>query len=95
MIAMHAIWNTHRLTIYALGAIAIGWSIAAITVFVSMVDTGNSLIESAPAPGLPEEPSPYFRIAAIAALAPVLIIAPLILTTGWLGAHWSSLRRSG
>ena len=77
------------------GAIAIGWSIAAIVVLISMVNTGNFLIESARTPGLSEEPSPYFRIAAVAALAPVLTVAPLILTPGRIGLRWSSLRRSG
>ena len=57
------------------GASVAGWTIAGLSVFVSILDTGNFLFEGPPQPGRPEEPNPYFHMAAIAGLLPFLLAA--------------------
>jgi len=53
----------------AAAALALAVSIAGLVVAVSLIDTGAFVIDSAPAPGAPEQPSPYFHLAAGALLA--------------------------
>lgn len=66
--------------------VVIGWAVAAVTIAVSTFVTGNFLFEYAPLPAEPEIVSPYFKIAAPAALLPVVLGAAL-LTGAWLRAR--------
>ena len=62
----------------AIACVALGWTIALLAVLVSTVATGNFLFEYAPTPGGEEIVSPYFKVAAAAAILP-LGVAGLIL----------------
>ena len=63
--------------------VVLGWTLAAVSIAVSTLVTGNVLFEYASVPGEPEIVSPYFQVAAPAALLP-LVLATLILTAAWL-----------
>ena len=70
----------------AIAVVGLGWTVSFIAIAVSTVVTGNFLLEYAPTPGEiggQESVSPYFKVAAPAAVLP-LLFAGLILTSDWL-----------
>ena len=72
----------------AIAVLGLGWTVSFLAIAVSTVVTGNFLFEYAPTPSpaaLSQEEivSPYFRVAAAAAVLP-LALAALILSGSWL-----------
>lgn len=67
----------------AIAVVGLSWTVSFIAIAVSTVATGNFLFEYAPNPGQEEIVSPYFKVAAPAAVLP-LAFAGLILTGAWL-----------
>lgn len=69
--------------------VAAGFGMVAVAVVASVVVTGTFVIDSAPAPGLPEQPSPYFHFAAgitvltllLASLSAALLVARSLAAT--------------
>ena len=63
------------LKLWPVRIIVLGWLVMAISIAMSIAQTGNFLFEYGPNSGRPEIITPYFKVVAISLLVQIIVVA--------------------